>query len=308
MTNADIINGLKSAETDISYQNKIWSKYSGDKADIGAEIAKVFKRLHSINNMRTLSIGCGYEPQLKILNAFCNDKLYLLDIDQNALDSIQERLSQQFIKNVILLRENFRIFLDADQTKNFLDTKLDGKRIDAIFLHHSLYYCEMSEWNKIIQNLFDIILNHGGAIHCVLMACKSDNHLTTTWLYNHFAGRFCNHHNNQNILKFGNQLKKDSLKFKNADITTKTTQVKFFIDDFKRFMAVIWMILLYPSVHQYSDDQKKEIIQHIYNKFFLSKNALIQNQNHLLIYKNPSNTVGENDKRRATNKISTGHK
>ncbi len=284
-----IMAGLKSAQTAISYQNSIWSRYSNDKVDIGVEVADVFKNLFrhlpSLSNIRALSIGCGYEPQFRLLQALCDDTLYLLDLDQDALNAIKERIQRQSIKGVFLLYKNFRIFLDAKQTEDFLNTELDGKPVKAIFLHHLLYYCEMSKWNNLIRNLFNIVLGPKGAIHCVLMACESDNRSTTTWLYNYFAGRFCNHHNNQDILKFSNQLKKDLL-FKRANITTKTTQVRFFVDNFEQVMAVIWMILLYPSVHQYSDSQKKKIIQHIYREFFLPKKALIQNQNHMVIYKN----------------------
>lgn len=50
-------------------------------------------------------------------------------------------------------------------------------------------------------------------------------------------------------------------------------------------MEVIWMILLYPSVHDYTPKQKEEITEHIYKKFWLKKKPLIQHQDHLILYK-----------------------
>jgi len=64
-----------------------------------------------------------------------------------------------------------------------------------------------------------------------------------------------------------------------------THMVKFYVDDFKKYMAVIWMLLLYPNVHDYSYDQKKEITEYIYENFYKPQKPLIQMQDHLIISK-----------------------
>lgn len=281
--------GMKSAGTDIYFQNGIWSRYSSDKVDIGMQVANVFKDLlknrPSPKDIRALSIGCGQEPQFRLLQALCDGGLYLLDVDENALDAIMKRMLRQSIKDVSLVNEDLKIFLDAGKTEDFVNTRLGGKPIDAVFLHHSLYYCEAGEWKKLMRNLFDIVLGPKGVIHCVLMASRSDDRLTTTWLYNHFAGRFCNHCNDQDMIELSRELKADNL-FAGSLISAKTSHVRFFVDNFEQFMAVVWMILLYPYVHRYSESQKEEIIRHIYNEFFFPEKAMIQNQDHIVIYKN----------------------
>jgi len=45
------------------------------------------------------------------------------------------------------------------------------------------------------------------------------------------------------------------------------------------------MILLYPNVHDYTPEQKEEITEYIYKKFWLKKKPLIQQQDHLSLYK-----------------------
>ena len=50
-------------------------------------------------------------------------------------------------------------------------------------------------------------------------------------------------------------------------------------------MSAIWMILLYPEVHQYSLKQREEITEFIYKKFWKVKRPLVQLQDHLVIYR-----------------------
>ena len=73
--------------------------------------------------------------------------------------------------------------------------------------------------------------------------------------------------------------------FKKAQILSRASKVRFFVDDFEKFMAVVWMILLYPDVHNYSLKQKQEITEYIYDRFWLKKRPLYQIQHHLVIYR-----------------------
>ena len=48
-------------------------------------------------------------------------------------------------------------------------------------------------------------------------------------------------------------------------------------------MEVIWMILLYPNVHNYTYDQREEITEYIYSSLYKSGKPLIQLQDHLIV-------------------------
>jgi uncharacterized protein YbaR (Trm112 family) len=78
-----------------------------------------------------------------------------------------------------------------------------GRRLDLIAFEHSLYYCPADRWRALLSNVFDVLLAKTGAIHCVLMSSSADNPATTTWLYNHFAGKFFGHRNDQDLRAFG---------------------------------------------------------------------------------------------------------
>ena len=80
---------------------------------------------------------------------------------------------------------------------------------------------------------------------------SSDDPTSTTWLYNHFAGRFFGHHNDQDLRSVCRRTAADS-RFADAQVLTKSSRVEFFVDDFEQFMAVVWMILLHPNVHRFS--------------------------------------------------------
>jgi len=105
---------------------------------------------------------------------------------------------------------------------------------------------------------------------------------STTWLYNHFAGKFFGCRNDQDLNAFGKGLHENK-NFIGAKIQQVTHRVKFYIDDFEKYMAVIWMILLYPNVHDYSHVQKEEITEYIYDNFYKPQKPLIQMQDHLIV-------------------------
>jgi len=281
--------GLKVADTNIYEEDKIWSQYSSDKVDIGQRLTKVIRTLYKAlpltSPLRALSVGSGSEPQYKILESAFRGGLYLLDIDESSLDIINERIQRQRTDHITTILDDFnKVFLSSRNTDQLLNSCLLGKRVNLITFHHSLYYCEEERWHELFQNLYQKILAPCGAFHSVLMASESTDHYTTTWLYNHFAGKFFDHHNDQNLVTFTNELRKIPL-FKKAQILSKTSRVLFSSDDFGKFMAVVWMILLYPEVHKYTLSQREEITEYVYKNFWLKKKPLIQEQNHMAIYR-----------------------
>lgn len=281
--------GVRIADLNIYEEDKIWARYSHDKVDIGEELAKVIRTLNKAlplsASLRALSIGSSAEPQFRVLENAFRSGLYLFDIDKQALDIVRERIRRQCTDHVLTIYGDYtRTFLKAAQSKDFLKNKLHGKRVNLISLHHSLYYCQRSMWGNIFENLFRHILGPKGVIHAVLMASRSSSQQTTTWLYNHFAGKFFGCHNDQDLRRFKEELKNKPF-FKDTQVLIRTHGVKFFVNDFAKFMAVIWMILLYPNVHRYTAAQKEEIAEFIYRHFWLKKRPLLQMQDHLVVYR-----------------------
>jgi len=281
--------GIRIADSNIYEEDKIWARYSRDKVDIGEELAKVIRTLSKAlplgAPLRAFSIGSSAEPQFRLLENVFRSGLYLLDIDKHALDIVSERIRRQCTDHVSGIRGDYTCtFIEAGRTRRFLREKLHGRKANLITLHHSLYYCQRQMWPAIFRNLYRHILGSTAAIHAVLMASRSDSKQTTTWLYNHFAGKFFGCRNDQDLIQFSRQLKEDAL-FRRPQILTRTHRVKFFVDDFTKFMAVVWMILLYPGVHRYSAEQKEEITGYVYRNFWLKKRSLLQMQDHLVIYR-----------------------
>lgn len=191
--------GLRAAQTSIPEQNLIWSRYSSDKPDVAQGSMKAFRMLTLARKdekpINIMSIGCGAEPQLRLLNAVNHNIISLVDNDPEALANINERISRQFYRNIHPVLENYEAFMDINYTRAFLKMQLNGQKADAIFLHHSLYYIPMREWLTLITNIYNELLADDGIIHCVLMSRYSDDPHTTTWLYNNYTRRFFNHIN-----------------------------------------------------------------------------------------------------------------
>jgi len=273
----------------MSRQSQIWSRYSHDKVDIGERMAAVLRTLSRAvplgRRMRALSVGSSSEPQFRLLAANFRGGLYLLDVERAALAIIRERMRRQGVAPVYPLRGDYtRILLDRDRTRRFLAEELGGERLDLIAFQHSLYYCPADRWGTLVKNAFDLLLRPTGAIHCVLMSAHSDDRSTTTWLYNHFAGKFFGHRNDQDLRLFGRTLRRDR-RFAPAQVLTTTDRVHFFVDEFAALMSVVWMVLLYPSVHPYTPRQRREITQYVYRRLFAPRKPLWQDQDHLVIYR-----------------------
>lgn len=281
--------GVKVSDSLIFRHDKIWSRYSNDKVDIGETLVKIYRTLSKAfplsHSLRALSIGSSNEPQFRILQSAFSGGLYLVDIEKQALEVIQERIVRQNTHNVVTVHHDFhQLFLEEQKSRLFLKKELKGKKIDLITLQHSLYYCVESLWYPLVSFLYKNILAAKGALYAVLMSAHSKDRSTTSWLYNHFAGKFCNHQNNQDLLAFAKQLKKEKL-FSKAEMISKTNRIKFFVDDFEQFMSVVWMILLYPNVHPYSLEQRREMTEYMYKNFFVKKKPIYQDQDHLVIYR-----------------------
>jgi hypothetical protein len=281
--------GIHAAEANVCGQDKIWSRYSHDKVDIGEELARVIRTLDKAlpltSRMRALSIGSSDEPQFRILETAFRGGLYLLDINDCALSIVQERIQRQGTDHVVTIKCDYnKIFLDSRHRTAFLKDKLGDQRVHLATLHHSLYYCQKCHWLEFFENLYRYFLAPVAAIHAVLMSSTSKNMSSTTWLYNHFAGKFFGAYNDQDLRGFKEELLERPV-FRKAQIWLGTHRVHFYVDDFEKFMSVVWMILLYPQVHRYDLRQREEITQYMYKNFWSSKKPLIQEQDHLVVYK-----------------------
>ena len=285
--------GLRAAHTQVFAQDKVWSRYSNDKVDIAHHLAEVIRALSAAlplaRPLRALSIGSSNEPQFRILESAFRGGLYLLDIEKEALDIVQERSRRQATDHVYPIRGDYRALLgDRHRAR-----RLDGRRMTLVTLHHSLYYSAESSWLPLVLGLYHEILAGGrsggpsAALHAVLMASRSRHRGSTTWLYNHFAGRYFGVRNDQDLRGFGQALREDA-RFAGARIAVTRSRVQCFVSDFEQLMGVVWMILLHPTVHRFSRAQQCEVIEHVYEHLWSRALPLVQEQDHLVIYRMPA--------------------
>lgn len=279
--------GVRVGDLQMAAEDKIWSRYSNDKVDIGERLARVLRALHKAfplaTPLRALSIGSSAEPQFRLLQTAFAGGLYLLDIERAALDVVRERSLRQLTTNVATLHGDYRdTFLREGRCARFLRSRLGGRKVHLVTLHHSLYYAQASQWSPLFDHLARHILAPRGAIHAVLMASRTDEPFSTTWLYNHFAGKFCGCHNDQDLRAFGASLARRPA-WRGARIRVESRRVRFHVDDFVKFMAIVWMILLYPNVHRYTRSQREEIAEFVYRRFWKARRPLIQVQDHLVL-------------------------
>lgn len=281
--------GIKASDLIMTHEDKIWSKFSNDKVDIGQALVNVIRTLNKAlplnKQMKALSIGSSHEPQFRILESAFRGGLYLVDIEKEALGIVEERIHRQYTYHVTPIHCDYtKVFLDCGNVESFLEKHLAKHRMNLITLHHSLYYCREESWHELFNNLYANLLAPTGAMHAVLMAAGTEHLYTTSWLYDHFVGKFFGQRNTQNLSKFRNSLKKDPL-YRNAQIHFRKSRVYFMPDGFEKFMAVVWMILLYPNVHNYSPGQREEITRFMYKNFWAKKRPLEQMQEHLVVYR-----------------------
>ena len=276
-------------------QDKVWSRYSSDKVDIAAALGNVVRTLcHALplgTRLAALSIGSSNEPQFRVLASLFQDGLYLLDIEEAALDVVAERIARQRTRHVRLIRGDYgKLLADDASARRFRTHRLGGRRMALVTLHHSLYYAPRAAWRGLFDRIYDHLLARGrgdgphAAIHAVLMANRSDDPRSTTWLYQRFAGRFFGVRNDQDLRAFARELRRDPA-YADAQVRTHSTLVDFWVDDFARFMSVVWMILLYPNVHDYTPAQRIEITAHVYEKLWIRRRPMVQVQDHLVVYR-----------------------
>jgi hypothetical protein len=286
--------GLRAATGHMYKQDKIWSRHSNDKVDIAHTLTGIIRTLSKSlpldQPFTALSIGSSNEPQFRILESAFRGGLFLVDIEDAALAVVEERVQRQNTPHVKTIRGDYRdVFRDEPAVLRFRDEHLGGGRMTLVSLHHSLYYSPQSFWHNFLANLYKHVVateptpGPSGAIHAVLMASKSDDPTSTTWLYNHFAGEFFHHHNDQDLLVCAAELTADPV-FAGAQVLTKSSRVEFFVDDFERFMAVVWMILLHPNVHRFSEEQQREVTEWVYANLWSCGQPLVQVQDHVVIY------------------------
>jgi len=290
--------GLRAARTQVYRQDKIWSRYSNDKVDIAHHLARVLrvlaKSLPLAQPLRGLSIGSSNEPQFRILESAFRGGLYLLDIEAEALAVVRERIRRQATDHVYPVLGDYRTLLgDERRARRFRAGALRGRRMTLVTLHHSLYYSPEPSWLPLVLGLYRSILARpradgpSAAIHAVLMASRSRNPASTTWLYNHFAGQYFGVHNDQDLRRFARALRRDT-RFAGARIVAARSRVHFHTSSFEEFMGVVWMILLHPTVHRFSPDQQREIVEHVYRRLWSRGLPLVQEQDHLVIYRMPA--------------------
>jgi len=286
----DIIEqGIKIADSRMSHEDRVWSKYSNDKVDIGEELMRVVRVLHNglplKKKMRAVSIGSSIEPQFRILETSFRAGLYLIDLEESALDTIRERIRRQYTDHVYAVHADYNnIFLNKRHTDDFFTKTLKGKPAELVTMHHSLYYSAKNNWARIFENVGRKILAPKSAIHAVLMSSSSDLKCSTTWLYNHFAGKYFGCKNDQDLKVFGGELS-EMKQFRSCRVSVSTHKVKFYVDDFAHFMCVIWMILLYPNEHKYTQAAREEITEYVYENLWKKKIPLLQEQDHLVVFK-----------------------
>ena len=287
--------GLRAGTVHMYEQDKIWSRYSNDKVDIAGMLAGVLRTLGKALPLEqpftALSIGSSNEPQFRILESACRGGLYLLDIEEAALGVVEERIQRQATPQVQTIRGDYRqVLRDSEAIQIFRERELNGRHMTLVTLHHSLYYSSQGLWRELLANLYEHLLSPlpspgpSGAIHAVLMASRSEDPTSTTWLYNHFADRFFGCKNDQDLLLCADQLQADP-RFADAQISTSSNRVQFFVPDFEQLMRVVWMILLHPNVHRFTEEQQVEVIEYIYNMLWNPGLPLVQVQDHLVIYR-----------------------
>ena len=289
--------GLRSASRYMYQQDKIWARYSNDKVDVGDTLTTTLRTLSKALPLEAplsaLSIGSSTEPQFRILQSACGGGggLYLLDQEEAALQQVAERVARQNIRHVGLIQGDYRELLrDEHAVRLFRYRRLQGQHMSLVLLHHSLYYSRREVWNDLLANLYQHLLapefdtGISGAIHAVMMSSRSDEPLSAMWLYNHFAHRFFGQRNNQDLQECAAELRDDP-RLPDAQVLTKSTRIEFFVEDFEQYMAGVWMVLLHPNVHRFSEEQQREVTEWVYENRWSRGLPLAQIQDNLVIYR-----------------------
>lgn len=279
--------GLAAAELSLREQAKTWENYTDEKADVAKSlmlgVRSVLRDMPAGHAFRSLSIGSSEEPQLKLLHALSDGGLWLYDKDPAALRAVQYIVERHMLKDIHLEVGDYQKDFRTD--KSTLDTiakKLGGQRFDLVTLHHSLYYSEPAYWPELVSKLTTHVLSKPGMLHMALMSSSTDCPYTTTWLYNHFANKFLGHSNSQNLLDLPAQIRTTT---QHLRFSAQSSATRFRPSSFREMMAVVWMIMLHPDVHQFDLDQRTEITEFVLDEFWLPRRDIIQIQDYVTAVK-----------------------
>jgi hypothetical protein len=140
--------GIQCDHSPMMDEDDIWARYSNDKTDIGEHLARVIRTLTAAlpvkRRLRALSIGSSSEPQSRILETAFRGGHFLLDIDSEPPDTVQDRVTRQSIPQVRMITGDYNQLLQAEDSVNtFFQQSLDSRKLDLVTLYHSLYYCGM---------------------------------------------------------------------------------------------------------------------------------------------------------------------
>lgn len=279
--------GLAAGKLTLREQVKTWERYTDEKADVARDLMRGVKalvpQLSPDHDFRTLSIGPSEEPQFKLLHALSNGGLWLYDKDTGALDALKAFTDRHLLRDVHLKTGDYLEDLATPQSaRTTLAGKLGGVPFDLITLHHVLYYCAAESWPGLVARLNSEVLSAPGMMHLALMSSPTGRPHTTTWLYNRFARKFFGTENSQNLLELPERVSAltDDLSF-----SIQSNATRFRPTSFREMMAVVWMIMLYPSVHDFDTDQRTEITEFVLDEFWLPGRELVQVQDYLTAIK-----------------------
>ncbi len=286
---------LRAADLPMVRHDKTWARYSNDKPDIAQQLVGVIRSLSRSFPEEIafsgLSLGCSDEPQLRLLAPVCRGGLFLVDVEVAALQTLEERIRRQRLRSARTIHTDFVTKLADDQSaERFRMEQLLGRRVNLVTLHHSLYYAPRRAWMPILHAICSELMvrnaphtaGASSALHAVLMAPRSNDETSTTWIYNHFVGKYFGHVNDQDLASVALDLRADGT-LGLRSVRTQRTRVEFFVDDFEKFMGVVWMILLHPGVHRFSPAQKEEVARHVYDRIYSKGVPLVQEQDHMVV-------------------------
>src|SRR5262245_18899435 len=106
---------MRAAAAPMMRQDKIWSRYSNDKVDVGhgmvEAIRSLMRGMPSERHVAALSLGSSTEPHFRTLESMFRGGLWLVDVEHVALEQIREWLARQNIQNVHPVLGDYRALL-----------------------------------------------------------------------------------------------------------------------------------------------------------------------------------------------------
>src|SRR5262245_38045202 len=121
--------GMRAADAPMMRQDKIWSRHSNDKVDVGHglsdAIRTVMRALPLEHPVAALSLGSSTEPHFRTLESVFRGGLWLVDVEQAAIDHVYERLRRQDIRHVHPVLGDYRALLGSSAAaRKFVEARL----------------------------------------------------------------------------------------------------------------------------------------------------------------------------------------